>query len=122
MHLAGKTERFCKGVSARADALYFLLGPFPLGTLSGQFPNQHWQNKRQQCHDRQGGGRIGFRPTHFFVTESHVVRLTQTELSRKSGVPQETISRIERGRANPTMSTLEKLVRAMGTKINLTIG
>lgn len=51
-----------------------------------------------------------------------VARLTQAELSRKSGVPQETISRIERGRANPTMSTLEKLARAMGAKVNLTIG
>ncbi|WP_417146597.1 helix-turn-helix domain-containing protein [Paratractidigestivibacter faecalis] len=51
-----------------------------------------------------------------------VARLTQIELSRKSGVPQETISQIERGRANPTMSTLEKLARAMGAKINLTIG
>ena len=51
-----------------------------------------------------------------------VARLTQIELSRKSGVPQETISWIERGRANPTMSTLEKLARAEGAKINLTIG
>lgn len=68
----------------------------------------------------------GFRGSARLGREIRLARdvacLTQAELSRKSGVPQETISRIERGRANPTMSTLEKLARAMGTKINLTIG
>ena len=48
--------------------------------------------------------------------------LTQSELAEKSGVPQETISRIERGRSNPTLGTLEKLVRAMGVEINVSIG
>ena len=48
--------------------------------------------------------------------------LTQSELAEKSGVPQETISRIERGRSNPTLGTLEKLAKAMGVEITVKVG
>ena len=51
-----------------------------------------------------------------------VAGLTQAELSERSGVPQENISRIENGRANPTVVTLEKLARAMGCQITITVG
>ena len=37
-------------------------------------------------------------------------KLTQRELARKSGVPQETIARIERGRADPRVNTLDRLL------------
>jgi transcriptional regulator with XRE-family HTH domain len=40
--------------------------------------------------------------------------LSQRALSRRSGVPQPTISRIERGRMSPTLDTLLPLVRACG--------
>ena len=43
-------------------------------------------------------------------------------LPRSSSRANQVFLRIERGRANPTMSTLEKLARAEGAKINLTIG
>jgi len=36
--------------------------------------------------------------------------LTQLALARKAGVRPETISRIERGKANPTAATLRKIV------------
>lgn len=51
-----------------------------------------------------------------------VTGLTQIELAEKSGVPQETISRLERGRSNPTLGTLERLARAIGVEINVSIG
>ena len=39
-------------------------------------------------------------------------KLTQRELAAKSGVPQETIARIERGRADPRVTTLDRLLAA----------
>ena len=39
-------------------------------------------------------------------------RLTQRELAAKSGIPQETIARIERGRADPRIKTLDRLLAA----------
>jgi transcriptional regulator with XRE-family HTH domain len=38
--------------------------------------------------------------------------LTQRELAAKSGIPQETIARIERGRADPRVNTLDRLLAA----------
>jgi transcriptional regulator with XRE-family HTH domain len=40
--------------------------------------------------------------------------LTQQELAVAAGRPQSTISRIERGRRDPTLTTLRQLVRAAG--------
>jgi DNA-binding XRE family transcriptional regulator len=38
----------------------------------------------------------------------------QLELATAAGVRPETVSRIERGEGNPTVGTIEKLIRAMG--------
>ena len=40
--------------------------------------------------------------------------LTQRELARRAGVPQPAIARIERGHVSPTISTLDRLLRATG--------
>ena len=37
-------------------------------------------------------------------------RLTQRQLAAKAGIPQETIARIERGRADPRVATLDRLL------------
>jgi transcriptional regulator with XRE-family HTH domain len=39
-------------------------------------------------------------------------KLTQRQLAAKSGIPQETIARIERGRADPRVTTLDRLLEA----------
>ena len=39
-------------------------------------------------------------------------QLTQRELAKRAGIPQETIARIERGRANPRVNTLDRLLAA----------
>ena len=44
--------------------------------------------------------------------------LTQRGLSQRSGVPQETIARIERG-ANPRFDTLERLLHACGYTLEI---
>jgi transcriptional regulator with XRE-family HTH domain len=38
--------------------------------------------------------------------------MTQRQLAAKSGVPQETIARIERGRVDPRVGTLDRLLEA----------
>lgn len=40
--------------------------------------------------------------------------LTQRQLSAKAGIPQETIARIERGRVDPRVRTLDRLLEACG--------
>jgi transcriptional regulator with XRE-family HTH domain len=44
-------------------------------------------------------------------------QLSQRELARRAGVPQATISRIERGVVSPTFDTLDPLIRACGMQI-----
>lgn len=46
-------------------------------------------------------------------------RLTQRQLSAKSGVQQAEISRIEAGRGNPTVSTLSALAGALGGDLGI---
>lgn len=43
--------------------------------------------------------------------------MSQRELARRAGVPQPSISRIERGVVSPSFDTLERLVRACGMEI-----
>lgn len=38
--------------------------------------------------------------------------MTQRELAAKAGIPQETIARIEKGRVDPRVSTLDRLLEA----------
>ena len=45
--------------------------------------------------------------------------LSQRELSRRTGVPQSAIARIEGGRQVPRADTLEKLLRACGFELRL---
>jgi transcriptional regulator with XRE-family HTH domain len=40
--------------------------------------------------------------------------LTQRGLAAKAGIPQETIARIERGRTDPRVGTLDRLLEACG--------
>ncbi|MCY8279748.1 helix-turn-helix domain-containing protein [Bacillus inaquosorum] len=46
-------------------------------------------------------------------------RLSQRELSRLSGVPQKTISRIENGIDIPKISTLIKLINALNLELSI---
>ena len=43
--------------------------------------------------------------------------LTQEELSRKSGIDQANISKLEHGKANPSVSTLQKLANGLGKRL-----
>ena len=45
--------------------------------------------------------------------------MTQEELSRKSGISQADISRLERGNRNPSLSFLKRLAEAMGTELRI---
>jgi predicted transcriptional regulator len=47
--------------------------------------------------------------------------LTQHELARKVGTKQSAISRLESGRYNPTMSVLQKVAKALGSKLEISI-
>lgn len=58
--------------------------------------------------------------THFMIGAQILLRrrelhLSQQALATAAGVPQAEISRIERGVSNPTISTLERILKALGT-------
>jgi DNA-binding XRE family transcriptional regulator len=44
--------------------------------------------------------------------------LSQVELSRRSGVAQESLSRIETGHSDPRLGTLRRLAQGMGLSLN----
>jgi transcriptional regulator with XRE-family HTH domain len=46
-------------------------------------------------------------------------QLSQRELSRRTGIPQATISRIEGRRVSPTFDTLDPLIRACGMQLGV---
>lgn len=45
--------------------------------------------------------------------------LTQKELSERTGIAQGDISKLERGNANPSIRTLQRLAAGMGMKLRL---
>ena len=45
--------------------------------------------------------------------------LTQKELSERTGIAQGDISKLERGNANPSIRTLQRLARGMGMSLTL---
>lgn len=48
-------------------------------------------------------------------------KMTQEELAKQIGTGQAVISRLEGMNAKPSISLLERIARALGTKINITI-
>lgn len=48
--------------------------------------------------------------------------LTQRELAKLAGTAQSLVARIETGRANPTIGTVERLLRAAGCELQLKAG
>ena len=48
--------------------------------------------------------------------------LSQRELARRAGTAQSVVARIERGQTSPTWATLQRLLRAAGCELRLTVG
>ena len=53
------------------------------------------------------------------INARHQLGLTQKELSERTGIAQGDISKLERGTANPSIRTLQRLAAGMGMKIQL---
>ncbi len=54
------------------------------------------------------------------LTEARCAQgMTQKELAEKTGIYQADISNIERGRANPSVQTLQRLAEGMGMKVEV---
>ena len=45
-------------------------------------------------------------------------KLTQEQLAERAGLTREYIARLETGRYDPTLSTIEKLAKALRVKVN----
>ena len=53
------------------------------------------------------------------VKARNIVGMTQKQLSESTGIYQADISKIERGLANPSLSTLKRLAEGMGLKLKI---
>ncbi|MEX5284946.1 helix-turn-helix transcriptional regulator [Selenomonas sputigena] len=62
---------------------------------------------------------LEYQLTMLLLKERRRQRLTQTELATRSGLRQSNISRIEKGQASPTLSTLNKIAYGLGKKIQI---
>ncbi|MCQ2545282.1 MAG: helix-turn-helix domain-containing protein [Clostridia bacterium] len=47
--------------------------------------------------------------------------MTQMDLARATGIDQSDISKIERGKANPSVSTIERIAKAINASLNIEI-
>ena len=47
--------------------------------------------------------------------------ISQTQLAELTGIDQSDISKIERGVANPSVSTLQRIAKALGGRLTITI-
>ena len=59
-----------------------------------------------------------YRLAHELMVRRREAGLTQAQLARLTGLGQADISRIESGRANPTLSTLAAVAHALGCGID----
>ena len=56
------------------------------------------------------------------VAAARAVRgISQKQLAQMTGIDQSDISKIERGTANPSISTLERIAKALGGKLAVSI-
>ncbi len=60
-----------------------------------------------------------FALVHMIIEKRNECGLTQAALAKKLGTKQSAISRLERGTYNPTVSFLQKLAVALGTKLTI---
>lgn len=47
--------------------------------------------------------------------------ISQTELSKRTGIIQADISRLERGKSNPTLDILKRIAQALEMNLNITL-
>lgn len=73
-------------------------------------PEQQERLEEFRAQYRRANELLGLRKAH---------GLTQAELSRRSGVPQAEISRLEHGQGNPTEKTLVALAAELGSEYRL---
>lgn len=70
----------------------------------------------QAEHDKT---RTEFEITRALIAARVSQKLTQKELSARTGIRQSNISRIENGTCSPTIATLQALADGMGKKLNV---
>lgn len=56
-----------------------------------------------------------------FLEARKARNISQIELSRKTGIIQADISRLETGKANPTLDILERIAQALEMNLNITL-
>lgn len=88
---------------------------------------KNWQTLRKQLlKDKEVAREYErLKPRYLLISQLIEARikkgLTQEDLAKKLGTKQSAIARIESGNANPSISFLEKLTQALGSKLIIQI-
>jgi DNA-binding XRE family transcriptional regulator len=56
---------------------------------------------------------------HAIINARKVTKITQKQLSEKTGIAQSDISKIENGNGNPSIKTIERIARGMGMNVKV---
>lgn len=88
---------------------------------------QGWSDDARRVHDavsREFAGEVAARQAvgEAVARARRAARLTQVQLAQAASVQQAEISRIERGHANPTVTTLARIAAATGSRLDLVRG
>jgi DNA-binding phage protein len=113
--LAEEGVNFC----ASGDKLILLLG--------GHDKGEHPSARRQQREIAEARRRLvelaafdeRYWPAHQLMVRRRELGLSQAKLARMTGIGQADISRLEGGRANPTLATLAAVAHALGLQLGL---
>lgn len=77
---------------------------------------------RDMINQARADGYLDDNPAAQAVAAARAVRgISQKQLAQMTGIDQSDISRIERGTANPSISTLERIAKALGGKLTVSI-
>ena len=79
--------------------------------------NELWEDG--QCVGKESIEDINLLLAQQLVETRDLTRITQKQLSEKTGIHQADISKIERGIGNPSLSTLKRLAEGMGMTLKI---
>lgn len=74
--------------------------------------------KTKKAYDNLG---LEFDIAHIIIKARLREGLTQAELARRLATKQSAISRLENGTINPSVALLDKLAKALGTKLTISL-
>lgn len=84
-----------------------------------------WEEYEKKLLEKKSFKKVAHELEYEYVLAKNLIqlriknKLSQQELAQKSGMKQPVISRIETGATKPTLSTLERIAKALGVRLEI---